>query len=111
MTFDEVAAVAGMPRPTAGRGVAAISIRRDSVAIDLPGGPYGLDLFKSLLQWAGIVNDRLGAASFLIQGPDDIKPEWLSEARCIGITAGASTPDSLVAEVEDFLESFQPDQN
>ena len=42
--------------------------------------------------------------SYLIQGADDIRPEWLEGARCVGITAGASTPDSIVDEVSDFLE-------
>jgi 4-hydroxy-3-methylbut-2-enyl diphosphate reductase len=41
--------------------------------------------------------------SFHIQGPDDIRPEWLENVNCVGLTAGASTPDSLVDEVEAFL--------
>lgn len=38
-----------------------------------------------------------------IQGPQDIRPEWLDGVACIGLTAGASTPDSIVDEVEAFL--------
>jgi len=41
--------------------------------------------------------------SHLIQGPEDIRVDWLRGLRCVGLTAGASTPDSLVAEVEAFL--------
>ncbi len=41
--------------------------------------------------------------SHLIQGADDIRPEWLEGVRCVGLTAGASTPDSVVDEVEAFL--------
>jgi len=42
--------------------------------------------------------------SYLIQGPEDIRREWFGGVSCIGLTAGASTPDSLIDEVEDFLE-------
>jgi 4-hydroxy-3-methylbut-2-enyl diphosphate reductase len=41
--------------------------------------------------------------SFHIQGPGDIRPEWLDDVHCVGLTAGASTPDSLVDEVEAYL--------
>jgi 4-hydroxy-3-methylbut-2-enyl diphosphate reductase len=44
--------------------------------------------------------------SYLIQGPEDIQSEWLEGARCVGLTAGASTPDSLIDEVEEYITSF-----
>jgi len=44
----------------------------------------------------------------LIQGVTDIKPEWLSGVSCAGLTAGASTPDYVVDEVEAFLEAWHP---
>jgi 4-hydroxy-3-methylbut-2-enyl diphosphate reductase len=43
----------------------------------------------------------------LIQGVEDILPEWLEDVNCVGLTAGASTPDSAIDEVEAFLESFK----
>ena len=43
-------------------------------------------------------------ACHLIQGPDDIRPGWLEDVRCVGLTAGASTPDSLIDEVQEFVE-------
>ncbi|MEQ1832587.1 MAG: 4-hydroxy-3-methylbut-2-enyl diphosphate reductase [Candidatus Eisenbacteria bacterium] len=36
----------------------------------------------------------LGAKAYLIEGPEDIRPEWL--AGDIGLTAGASTPERIV---------------
>lgn len=42
--------------------------------------------------------------SHLIQGAEDIQPEWLEGVRCVGLTAGASTPDSIVEEVAAFLQ-------
>jgi len=40
----------------------------------------------------------------LIQGVEDIHREWLQGVSCVGLTAGASTPDSAIDEVEAFLE-------
>jgi 4-hydroxy-3-methylbut-2-enyl diphosphate reductase len=45
--------------------------------------------------------------SYLIQGPMDIRSEWLDEISCVGLTAGASTPDGLIDEVEEFLRNFE----
>ncbi len=41
--------------------------------------------------------------SRLIQGAADIRPDWLEGISCIGLTAGASTPDSIIDEVEEVL--------
>jgi (E)-4-hydroxy-3-methyl-but-2-enyl pyrophosphate reductase len=42
--------------------------------------------------------------SYLIQGADDIDPAWLAGARVVGLTAGSSTPDYVIDEVEQALE-------
>jgi len=41
--------------------------------------------------------------AYHIQGVEDILPEWLDGVSCVGLTAGASTPDSAIDEVEAFL--------
>jgi len=41
--------------------------------------------------------------SYLIQGAEDLDPSWLVGVECVGITAGASTPDYVVDEVEERL--------
>jgi 4-hydroxy-3-methylbut-2-enyl diphosphate reductase len=41
--------------------------------------------------------------SYLIQGADDLDPRWFEGARGVGLTAGASTPDYVVDEVEAAL--------
>ena len=48
---------------------------------------------------------RRGVPAHLIQDASDIDPAWLEGARCVGITAGASTPDVLVQGVIDALRA------
>ena len=40
-----------------------------------------------------------GAAAHLIDGPEEIRDEWLAGADAVGVTAGASAPESLVRAV------------
>jgi 4-hydroxy-3-methylbut-2-enyl diphosphate reductase len=42
-----------------------------------------------------------------IQGVEDIDASWLEGVDCVGLTAGASTPDSAIDEVEAFLKTLQ----
>ena len=46
---------------------------------------------------------KLGVRSFLIAEASDIDPEWTEGLECVGVSAGASTPEFLVAEVVDRL--------
>jgi 4-hydroxy-3-methylbut-2-enyl diphosphate reductase len=42
---------------------------------------------------------KLGKPAYLIDGPDDIRREWLADADVVGLTAGASAPEILVRQV------------
>jgi 4-hydroxy-3-methylbut-2-enyl diphosphate reductase len=44
--------------------------------------------------------------SYLVQGAADVDPEWLVGVECVGITAGASTPDYVIDEVEQRLQTL-----
>jgi (E)-4-hydroxy-3-methyl-but-2-enyl pyrophosphate reductase len=44
--------------------------------------------------------------SYLIQGSDDLDPAWFDGARVVGLTAGSSTPDYVIDEVEQRLASM-----
>jgi 4-hydroxy-3-methylbut-2-enyl diphosphate reductase len=45
------------------------------------------------------VAGALGARAYLIDGPEDISADWLSDAQTVGVTAGASAPELLVQQV------------
>ena len=49
---------------------------------------------------------KLGKPAYLIDGPDDIRPEWLIAVDTIGLTAGASAPEVLVGKVIERLEAW-----
>ena len=49
------------------------------------------------------VAERMGTPARLIQRASEITPDWLEGVRTLGLTAGASAPESLVREVIDRL--------
>lgn len=49
--------------------------------------------------------EKRGIPAYLIDGADDIRDEWLAGASSIGVTAGASAPESLVQQVIEQLQS------
>ena len=49
------------------------------------------------------VSARLGVPAHLIQTAEEVDPAWLTDIDCIGVTAGASTPDILVQGVVEYL--------
>ncbi len=48
--------------------------------------------------------EKQGVPAYLIDGAQDIRPEWLESVDKVGLTAGASAPESLVAGVIDHLQ-------
>ena len=47
--------------------------------------------------------ERAGIPGYLIDGPADLRREWLTGKRSIGLTAGASAPELLVQQVIEQL--------
>jgi len=47
--------------------------------------------------------EKQGVVAYLVDGAEDIKPEWLVNVECVGVTAGASAPESLVTGVVERL--------
>ena len=52
------------------------------------------------------VAEQHGVPAWLVQDAAEIHPDWLTGARCIGVTAGASTPEALVQGVCDRLRAM-----
>ena len=52
------------------------------------------------------IADKLGCQSYLIDDAKQVQREWIENARCVGITAGASAPEVLVAEVIAKLKDW-----
>lgn len=52
------------------------------------------------------VGAQQGLPSWLVEDASQIDPNWLLGARCIGVTAGASTPEVLVKGVCDRLRAL-----
>lgn len=50
--------------------------------------------------------ERLGTPGYMVDSPDDLKPEWFSNRARVGLTAGASAPDILVQQVIGRLKSL-----
>jgi 4-hydroxy-3-methylbut-2-en-1-yl diphosphate reductase len=47
--------------------------------------------------------DRAGVPGYLIDGPADLRAEWFTGKRAVGVTAGASAPELLVRQVIEQL--------
>lgn len=50
--------------------------------------------------------ERLGTPGYMVDSPEDLRPEWFSNRARVGLTAGASAPDILVQQVIGRLKSL-----
>jgi 4-hydroxy-3-methylbut-2-enyl diphosphate reductase len=50
--------------------------------------------------------ERLGTHAYMVDSPEDLKPEWFDGKRRVGLTAGASAPDILVQHVIERLRAL-----
>ena len=49
---------------------------------------------------------RLGTEAYMVDTPEDLKPEWFEGKSSVGLTAGASAPDILVQQVIERLRAL-----
>ncbi len=52
------------------------------------------------------VAERLGTDAYMVDSPDDLKPEWFVGKSRVGLTAGASAPEILVTQVVERLRAL-----
>ena len=56
------------------------------------------------------LGERSDVASYLIDDATEIRPEWLKDCNAVGVTAGASAPESLVQQVLARLRELGVDE-
>ena len=54
------------------------------------------------------IGTEVGVPSYLLADGSQLNPEWLKDAKTVGITAGASAPEVLVDDVIDALRRIGP---
>jgi 4-hydroxy-3-methylbut-2-enyl diphosphate reductase len=52
------------------------------------------------------IAEKAGKRGFLVDGPEDLRPEWFEGVRSVGVTAGASAPEILVQRVVARLREW-----
>jgi len=85
-------------QPTKQRQSAAIELAQQSDVVIVIGGAHSnntRELVSTCRRYCARVHH--------VQNASGLRPEWLKEARTVGITAGTSTPDTTIDEVEGWL--------
>jgi 4-hydroxy-3-methylbut-2-enyl diphosphate reductase len=52
------------------------------------------------------IAEKAGKPGYLVDGPDDLRPEWFEGRQAVGVTAGASAPELLVQRVVARLREW-----
>ena len=52
------------------------------------------------------IAEKAGMPGYLIDGPENLQPEWFVGKRCVGVTAGAAAPEVLVERVVAKLREW-----
>ncbi|HXW09625.1 MAG TPA: 4-hydroxy-3-methylbut-2-enyl diphosphate reductase [Steroidobacteraceae bacterium] len=52
------------------------------------------------------IAQKAGKPGYLVDGPDDLRPEWFAGKSAVGVTAGASAPELLVLRVVERLRQW-----
>jgi 4-hydroxy-3-methylbut-2-enyl diphosphate reductase len=89
--------------PTKQRQTAAIELAQQSDVVIVIGGAHSNnthELVKTCKRFSGRVHH--------VQTASDLQKDWFNGAETVGITAGTSTPDSSIEEVEHWLLSLTP---
>jgi 4-hydroxy-3-methylbut-2-enyl diphosphate reductase len=91
-------------RPTKQRQEAAVNLARQADVVVVIGGAHSNNT-RELVATCG----QFCARVHHVQGPDDLSSEWFHAGDLIGITAGTSTPDEIIAAVEARLHEWADD--
>ena len=56
------------------------------------------------------LSEKLGVVSYMVDHPDQLQSEWFINKKRVGLTAGASAPESLAQSIIERIKSFGPRQ-
>lgn len=56
------------------------------------------------------LSEKLGVPSYMVDAPDQLKAEWFVGKKRVGLTAGASAPESLAQSIVKRIQEFGPRQ-
>lgn len=56
------------------------------------------------------LSEKLGVPSYMVDDPDQLKAEWFVGKKRVGLTAGASAPESLAQSIVKRIQEFGPRQ-
>ncbi len=54
------------------------------------------------------LSEKLGVPSYMVDAPDQLNPEWFAGKKRVGLTAGASAPESLAQSIVARIQEFGP---
>jgi 4-hydroxy-3-methylbut-2-enyl diphosphate reductase len=54
------------------------------------------------------LSEKLGVPSYMVDAPEQLKPEWFVGKKRVGLTAGASAPESLAQSIVARIQEFGP---
>lgn len=97
----EIRIVNTICKPTKERQRAVRELAREVDVVVAIGGQASANTRK-LVQAA----KEEGAAAYQVERIDDLQPAWFDGVGRVGLTAGASTPDSVIDDVEERIRSF-----
>lgn len=98
---SEVRFIDTVCQPTKQRQNAAIELAQQCDVVVVIGGTQS----NNTHELAGVCG-RYCAQVHHVQNAGDLRPEWFAVARIAGITAGTSTPDAVIDEVEQWLVNY-----
>lgn len=98
---SEVRFVDTVCRPTKQRQNAAIELAQQTEVVVVIGGAQSnntQELVRTCSRYCGRVHH--------VQGVNDLREEWFDGAQTVGVTAGTSTPDASINEIEEWLNQL-----
>lgn len=92
-------------KPTKDRQRAVRELAQDVDVVIAIGGRASANTRKLVL-----AAQEEGVAAYQVERLDDIERGWFDNVQRVGITAGASTPDTVIAQVEEVIRSYEDRQ-